>query len=389
MKDEKQGQSLLDTCLGSSAAGIVARVFCHPLDTAKAMKILPHARLQIKGGSDFRGTMHVLRYTMAQEGIRGLYRGFGAVVVGGTPGTCLYLTTYDVSKRALITVPVLHNNQFLAHFAAGMAAETVCCVVYVPVDVIKERLQVQRRSPAAAAPASSTAMAASTMEATAASGAARGLPNVPAYTGSLQAARSIVATEGLRGIYCGYGATLLSFGPFSALYFTFYEQLRALSLRVMRPLDAGLEATGPAGSGAGSRDAAGSGGSGSGPDSGGELFFPVTLCNAAAAGALASWITNPLDLAKLRLQVQRGEAATPVAAGIAAAASAESSVLSSALPPPAVAATRYVSMSDGLRKIYHAEGIRGLFRGSGARMAFHAPATAITMAIFEECRRFF
>ena len=31
--------------------------------------------------------------------------------------------------------------------------------------------------------------------------------------------------EGLRGIYKGYWATLLSFGPFSALYFGLYEKV--------------------------------------------------------------------------------------------------------------------------------------------------------------------
>lgn len=29
--------------------------------------------------------------------------------------------------------------------------------------------------------------------------------------------------EGIRGLYRAYGATVMSFGPFSALYFVFYE----------------------------------------------------------------------------------------------------------------------------------------------------------------------
>lgn len=36
-----------------------------------------------------------------------------------------------------------------------------------------------------------------------------------------------------------------------------------------------------------------------------DLPFWVTLANAAAAGAAASWLTNPLDMAKLRLQVKK------------------------------------------------------------------------------------
>lgn len=35
----------------------------------------------------------------------------------------------------------------------------------------------------------------------------------------------------------------------------------------------------------------------------GKLSLPITLANAAAAAAAASWLTNPLDMSKLRLQV--------------------------------------------------------------------------------------
>ena len=36
-----------------------------------------------------------------------------------------------------------------------------------------------------------------------------------------------------------------------------------------------------------------------------------------------------------------------------------------------------------LRKVYRHEGLRGLWRGSFARVLFHTPSTAITMALFE------
>lgn len=40
--------------------------------------------------------------------------------------------------------------------------------------------------------------------------------------------RQIKATEGVRGLYRAYGATVGSFGPFSALYFLFYEELKGM-----------------------------------------------------------------------------------------------------------------------------------------------------------------
>lgn len=35
------------------------------------------------------------------------------------------------------------------------------------------------------------------------------------------------------------------------------------------------------------------------------------------------------------------------------------------------------------------EGVMALYKGAGARVTFHAPSTAITMALFESCRQFF
>ena len=75
-------------------------------------------------------------------------------------------------------------------------AEAVSCVLWVPIDVVKERLQVQR-------PGDSNS-----------------------YKGSLHALRKIAAQEGLGSLYRGYGATLASFGPMSAINFAVYEQLK-------------------------------------------------------------------------------------------------------------------------------------------------------------------
>lgn len=89
------------------------------------------------------------------------------------------------------------------------------CVVFVPVDVVKERLQVQVSA--------STSNAGRTLE------SSKLAP--PVYKGSLDALIQICRQEGLTGIYKGYGATLLSYGPFSALYFFLYEEVKKVFLQ--------------------------------------------------------------------------------------------------------------------------------------------------------------
>lgn len=179
-----------------------------------------------------------------------------------------------------------------------MIAETFSCMIFVPIDVIKERLQVQSNL------------------------------KLYNYKGGLDALREIASKEGVRGIYKAYGATIMSFGPFSALYFLFYENFKQMVVGNQK-----------------------------------EISFGPSLFCAGSAGTLAAFLTNPLDMAKLRMQVVRASQASNV----------ESSF-------------DYKNIFDGLYKIYRSEGVRGLFKGSLARILFHTPNTAIIMSLIEYIR---
>lgn len=145
--------------------------------------------------------MYACVLTGRLQHIRGLYRGLGVSMVGSAPATCLYLTSYEVSKDYLHSVPLFRESPSLLYLGAGMLAEALSCVLWVPIDVIKERMQVQTQ-------------------------AVKGTERVY-YRSTLHAFETIMKTEHLSGLYKGYTATLLSFGPFSALYFMLYEKVTA------------------------------------------------------------------------------------------------------------------------------------------------------------------
>ena len=323
--------------LASASAGVLARFPCHPLDTCKARLQVQARAIDAAAARDgtrprYRSLADALGRTLRAEGWRGLYRGFGVTAVGSAPATCLYLTSYDAAKNALLAAsPVMAGHDFLAHFAAGMVAETFSCVLWVPIDVTKERLQIQEKG--------------------------GGASN---YRGSVDAIRTILRTEGLSGIYKGYGATVLSFGPFSAFYFMFYEKIKRTSLGLYFGTEKGVVSARDGQDVVVDADA-----SGAPPPR--EVPFLLHMVNSSAASAAASFVTNPLDLVKLRLQVQRG--------GVAAGGRG------TAMPWGT-----YTGMVDGLRQIVAKEGAAGLFRGVGARMAFHGPCMAITMSIYESLK---
>ena len=186
-KTQDGQQSFLADSLASATSSIVSRLLTHPLDTAKA-------RLQVptKSGSSFnnlvsssekqyKGIFDVIRRTYTGEGIKGLYRGFGVILVGGTPGTMLYLGGYNLFKEKLRFDTEDNSKKFLSHFLSGILAETVACIIYVPVDVIKERLQVQSLKGIQAAKIT--------------------CEEKISYKGSFDAAAKILKYEGMRGIY--------------------------------------------------------------------------------------------------------------------------------------------------------------------------------------------
>ena len=133
---------VLSNALGSACAGIISRIVTHPLDTAKARLQAPVSSIGIE--KPYTGPFDVIRRTLHKEGIRGLYQGFGTVVIGGTPGTVCYLCTYEYAKEQLSKQQYLstgtNDNDFIVHFSSGMIAETIACIIYVPVDVIKVRI---------------------------------------------------------------------------------------------------------------------------------------------------------------------------------------------------------------------------------------------------------
>ena len=203
------------------------------------------------------------------------------------------------------------------------------------------------------------------------------LPADCRYKSPLDAARRIVAQEGVRGLYRGYSAQIASFGPYSAVWATAFEQFKRVAAKQLpsRP-SAGSSACVAA-----------------------ELpLYAKALCGASAA-TFASILLCPLDVAKLRLQVrcisfsqflpcqQLHRCSRQIDRRQQQGATRKQSY-------------NYRGMFDALSKIWQYEGPGKLWRGESprhlisslslrvcagamARAAFHAPASAVTIASLE------
>ena len=127
----------MDSLLSGSIAGIVADVATHPLGTVKT-------RLQVQGASAssltrYGGVAQGLTRILSREGVGALYKGVGVVVATAAPAQGLFFLGDDTAREALRP----HLPAAAASFAAGCVAQLCGSLCWVPMDTVKERLQVE------------------------------------------------------------------------------------------------------------------------------------------------------------------------------------------------------------------------------------------------------
>lgn len=175
--------------VSGGVAGTVTDVVLYPLDTLKT-------RLQSAEGF------------LRAGGFRGAYRGLGAAAAGSAPGAALFFGTYEASKRALAERRELPAPA--VHMLAAAAGETVACLVRVPTEVVKQRMQASMHG----------------------------------YASVGGAVLRVLRDEGPLGFYTGFGVTLVREIPFAFVQFPIYEHLKLRGGRLLERDLTSLEAAG-------------------------------------------------------------------------------------------------------------------------------------------------
>jgi len=236
----------------SMMSSFTVRCFLYPLT-------LIRTRLQVQHQNAlYKGTFDAYRQISRSEGYRGLYRGFWISAFQVVSGVA-YVSTYE-GVRHMLDMNGMKDLRVKA-LVGGSCASIVGQTVIVPFDVISQHLMVLGISPRASQGGDMTAnpLAINTEGRT-------------KFQISCDITRTIYQRDGLKGFYRGYVAALCNYVPSSASWWTFYSVYQEV-------------------------------GSSTAPD-----WAPHTAvqCTAAVlAGCTTSLITNPLDLIRTRVQVQR------------------------------------------------------------------------------------
>ncbi|KAL8458643.1 hypothetical protein ACS0TY_036241 [Phlomoides rotata] len=230
-------------------------------------------------------------WIMRYEGIRGLYRGFGTSLTGTIPARALYMTALEVTKsnvgsRATGLGFPDPTAAAVANAVAGLSAAMAAQVVWTPVDVISQRLMAQGsgggggiRSPLNVLPCK--------------------------YANGVDAFRKILNTDGVRGLYRGFGISIMTYAPSNAVWWASYSVAQRLVWSGMGCFLFKKEEERIENGVMNSNSDNNGGGGGLKPDA--KTVMAVQGVSAAMAGGVTALITMPLDTIKTRLQVLDGD----------------------------------------------------------------------------------
>lgn len=299
-------------------AGMFSCVTCmlYPLSVIKTRQMVDGSAV----GSRPPPAMSIVKDIVKERGIPGLYRGFGTIVVGTLPIRFVYLSTLEVVKararlvcEALDLPPMAHG---IADAAGGATASMCSQVLGVPVDIISQRQMVQGVAVRAAS--------------------GEGTVRLRGYRNGLHALREIIAAEGVLGLYRGFGASIATLVPGSAIWWGFYGTYQRVFWSVVpaelggaRVRDEGFNVTASKGPAAdedpsmefkaavarGMAASSARGETGTPVEPGEGTVIGVQVASGVCAGATSGFLTTPLDIVKTRLQVLSGPQAASAVGG--------------------------------------------------------------------------
>jgi solute carrier family 25 S-adenosylmethionine transporter 26 len=220
--------------------GVAAAVIVHPLDTAKTRLQLPQFASLYKNST---------RIALRSMPMQTLFSGLTPLICGATPASGFYFASYELAKHVLLQTEMFPHVS-LVHFVAGAIGDTSASLFIVPAEVLKLRMQCHIESNAK-------------------------------RKSMLTLTREIYVAEGVRGLFRGWGATVMRDAPYSALQFLFYEAIRQATWEGSKGEIAERESQ--------RLDKAGA--------------MNALFCG-GVAGGLAAALTNPLDVIKTRMQAE-------------------------------------------------------------------------------------
>ncbi|KKA30673.1 hypothetical protein TD95_002655 [Thielaviopsis punctulata] len=186
-----------ESFLAGAVGGSSATVTTYPLD-------LLRTRFAMQGNARVYASLRRACVDIYRtEGLRGFFRGLAPTLVQTVPQMGIFFATFETVRQGLGSLRLPWGSD---DATAGSVAGAVSKIAVFPFDLIRKRMQVQGPTRAQYV-----------------------YGNIPEYSGSVAAFRTILAREGIRGLYRGLLISLIKSTPSSTVTVWVYG-------RVMRGL---------------------------------------------------------------------------------------------------------------------------------------------------------
>ncbi|KAK5326692.1 mitochondrial FAD carrier protein flx1 [Exophiala xenobiotica] len=285
----------IETIAGLTA-GLVSTIIVHPLDIIKTRLQVDTSAHPLLNSS--RAVFHDILRNEGPTRIAALYRGLIPNLVGNSAGWALYFLWYregqDVVRRLRGYTP---NQQLtsLDYLSASAGAGMLSAVLTNPIWVIKTRMLSTSASEAGA------------------------------YPGMISGLRTIIKTEGIRGLFHGMTPSLFGVSH-GALYFVAYEKLKLRRRQTKKDQP---------------------------------LSNADTLIASSMSKVFAGVVTYPHQVVRARLQTYNANAGTQV---------------------------RRPGLVGLIKGIWHNEGVVGFYKGLFPNLLRVVPSTCVTFLVYENAR---
>ncbi|THZ27077.1 hypothetical protein D6C91_02381 [Aureobasidium pullulans] len=189
-----------------AAAGVASGIVTCPLDVIKtklqaqgSFRHQQHLQGSPSTTQVYRGLVGTARTIVRQDGLKGMYRGLGPMILGYLPTWAVYMSIYDIAKSSYLE---RIEPQWFAHVCSSVTAGACSTLATNPIWVIKTRLMSQISTKAV-----------------------EGHRTPWHYNNTWDAARQMYKGEGIKAFYSGLAPALLGL-THVAIQFPLYEFLK-------------------------------------------------------------------------------------------------------------------------------------------------------------------
>lgn len=287
----------------------------------------------------YRGVIGTGRIIWKEEGLRGMYRGLGPMLLGYLPTWAVYLTVYEDTREFYYD---MSGSWWIARCYSSLTAGACSTILTNPIWVIKTRLMSQSSKTSSG-----------------------GMRAPWHYTSTWDAARKMYKNEGIRSFYSGLAPALLGL-THVAVQFPLYEYFK-------------MKFTGYA---MGEHPA----------DDTGSHWLGITAATFLSK-VCASTATYPHEVLRTRLQTQQRKVPTDSFEGVAHRGSLGEPVTMGRLAGVASSdgmaplRERYRGLLQTCKVILREEGWTAFYAGIGTNLIRAVPAAMVTMLTYESLQK--